>query len=198
MKVSKILGLVTVFTAVVLALVFLLNPSEGFKARRDQQRVNDLATLKKAIDFYLTENAKAETTVSSLLCEECSLSQDVYSYRSIKVGNSTTIERKHRYVNSTGWVPIDFSKNMKIGQTPIKDLPLDPLEDSLQIRKKFPFLSNFYPNTENFAYTFTPGKDGKYKLTALMESKNGLEKAATDGGTLEDRFEIGSDLQLAP
>ena len=194
-KFLPLLGIVMVFAVVGF---FLLNPAERSKQTRDQQRVTDLQELKKALDFFLTKNAKISSDTEKLLCTDCDLTKDVFSYRSIEIDSLTTKERHGRFVNGTGWIPIDFSANMKLGETPLKLLPVDPLEKGYNIRKTFPVVNLFFSNNEGFVYTFTPGKSGKYKLTAKMESKTGLEKAKDDGGTLDDRLEIGSDLSLRP
>ncbi len=198
MKLPKLLSvLVICFVAVVIS-VFLLNPSDRAKQTRDQQRITDLEQLKKALDYFLTKNAKTSSDTEKILCTDCDLARDVFSYRKLELAGIETKERHGRYVNGTGWIPIDFSANMRIGETPLSLLPIDPLEKGYSIRKTFPIVSLFSTNNEDYIYTFRPAKNGKYKLTAKLESKTGLEKAKDDGGTLDDRFEIGSDLDLKP
>ena len=198
MKLSKFLPVLVIGLVFVAAFIFLLNPSERSKQGRDQQRITDLENLKKALDYYLTKNAKVGPDNEKILCSDCNLAGDVFSYRSIDLGGVKTKERHGRYVNGTGWIPIDFSANMRLGETPISILPVDPAEKGYSIRTTFPIVGLFYNRTEDFVYTFRPAKNGKYKLTAKMESETGLEKAKDDGGTLEDRFEVGSDLKLKP
>ena len=92
----------------------------------------------------------------------------------------------------------DVSANVKLGETPLLLLPVDPLEKGYRVRQNFPLISMFFSSPEDFVYTFTAGKEGKYKLTAKMESNVGLEKAKDDGGNLDERLEVGSDLKLKP
>ena len=198
MKLNKLLLLPLLAILVVALFIFLINPRELSKQARDERRVADLEKLQRALDFYLTKNAKVVADKSKILCPDCSSGQDVFSYRSIVVAGITTKERARQYVNSTGWVPVDFSANVKLGETPLLLLPVDPLEKGYRVRQNFPLISMFFSSPEDFVYTFTAGKEGKYKLTAKMESNVGLEKAKDDGGNLDERLEVGSDLKLKP
>lgn len=198
MKANKLLLIPVVFVLVILIVIFLLKPSETSKKTRDEQRIADLEKIKKALDFYLSKNAKAGQNLETLLCTNCGTNFAVYSYREISVADTKTIAKKGQFVNGNGWVPVDFSQNMKIKETPLQLLPIDPFDESSEIWQKFPFLKSFYAERDSFGYTFTPGKDGKYKLTAKMESSQGLEKAANDKGSIKDSFEVGSDLNLKP
>lgn len=183
-----------VLLVIFIAFVFLYNPIEKGKEKRDRLRVADIDNLKKAVDFYITKNAKT----GAPLCENCALGVDVFSYRSITVGSTKTKEIKSQVVNNHGWVPLDLSLNMSLYETPLQLLPLDPLELTLTVRQRLPIISSSFPlEKEDYVYTFTPGADGKFKFTAKMESKTGLEKAKNDGGTLEDRYEVG-ELSLKP
>jgi len=176
--------------------VFFYKPFEKAKEARDKQRINDLKSIKKAIDFYITKNA----SVGAPLCEGCALGKDVFAYRNIniKLASASVKVKNSRFVNGTGWIPIDFSLNAPLYQTPLELLPVDPLEATFPVRQRLPLVKSFFPEEkEDFVYTFTPGFEGKYKLTAKMESKKGLEKAGSDGGTVVDRYEIG-ELSLAP
>lgn len=176
---------------------FLLNPAELLREMRDREREKDLETLRAAIETYINNNS-AEILVDSNFCPSCEEGK-VYSYSTEPVTpNVSTTARKSIVVNSTGWVPLDFSLNAKLGATPLKILPLDPLEKITLGFSKLPLLNSLAPKREGFIYTFSATKTGKYKLTAKMESKRGIEKAKNDGGHLNDRLEIGNDLDLKP
>lgn len=197
---KKVLIVLILLIILGLALFFVFDPLERMREARDTTRVNDLTSIKKAIDIYINNNAKDIAANPGLLCSNCSVGKEVFSYRSIKLIVSvsdtglTTVEKQKLYVNATGWLPLDLARNARIGQTPLKILPLDPLEKGYSIRSKLPFFSK----EENFVYTYTAGIDNKYKLTAKLESKKGLEKAKNDGGGIVDRIEIGTDLTLKP
>ncbi len=192
--VIKVLAGIAVVIVVILTFIFLYNPLEKNRQHRDQRRVADLRQLKKAIDFYITKNAKALPP----LCQNCAIGSDVFAFREIKLTNATVKVINKRFVNSHGWVPLDLSINAKLFGTPLNLLPIDPLEETFPIRQKLPIINGFFPSEkEDFVYTFTPGENGKYKLTAKMESETGLEEAKSDGGSLADRYEIG-ELSLVP
>ena len=192
-RVILIVVLVLILFSGLLVLV-VYNPMEKNREKRDEQRTVDLGNLKKAIDFYITKNAK----VNSPLCQGCNLGKDVFVYREIKLAKGNVKVVEQRFVNSHGWVPVDLSINAPLFQTPLKILPVDPLEETLPVRQKVPLLNGFFPKEkEDFVYTYTPGENGKYKLTAKMESRKGLEKASSDGGSIVDRYEIG-ELSLVP
>lgn len=189
--------LLGVFLLLIIATIAIvaLNPIEKAKEDRDQQRVADLTKLKKALDFYISKNAKS----GSPLCNKCALGTDVFSYRKIEVETVVAKGVESQFVNATGWIPVDFSLNAGLGKTPLNLLPIDPLEASYPTRQKLPLInSQFPPEKEAFVYTYTAGLEGKYKLTARMESKKGKDQAANDGGTLTDRLEIGNNLKLKP
>lgn len=189
-----IIGLVIIGVIGIIAWI-LFDPLEKLREVRDDQRISDLAKLKKAIDLYINNNAKDIAAKASLLCTNCKTGQEIFSFRSVELpGGSESTARHSTYINATGWVPLDLTLNAKIGQTPLKLLPIDPLEKGFLLRTKLPFLKR----QENFVYTYSAGLADKYKLTAKMESEKGLEKAKNDGGILDDRFELGTDLSLKP
>lgn len=193
----KKVALLFVIIIVVTSLVLLTNPIERLREMRDNQRVADLNNLKTAIENYISNNAREIANNKNSFCDICK-ANTVYSYREVSLNSDrNTTERKGLYVNSTGWLPLDLSKNAKIGTTHLKLLPLDPSEQAVLIRQKLPLLDIFGKVDSNLVYTFT-AKGDKYKLTAEMESKKGLEKAKNDSGTDDDRLEIGSDLTLKP
>lgn len=191
---KKVLIVLILLIILGVTLFFVFNPLEKMREARDTSRIDDLTALKKAIDKYIANNAKNIAANSNLLCDSCSDLNLIYSFRKINLGSSTTTEKQSLYVNGTGWVPLDLSLNSRIGQTPLQLLPLDPLEKGYNIRTRLPFFSK----SEDFVYTFTAGGSNKYKLTAKMESKKGLEKAKNDDGSIDDRIEIGTDLTLKP
>lgn len=169
--------IIAVFALLVLftAFNYFYNPAEKLREDRDKQRETDLTTLKKALDFYITKNAKN----GSPLCDSCNLRKSIYSFSEIEVNSFVTQAIPLRWVNGTGWIPVDFSLNAGLGETPLVVLPVDPF------------------NKDDYIYTYTPGENGKYKITAKMESKRGLAKASSDGGSLVDRYEVG-ELVLKP
>ena len=156
-------------------LLYLYNPSEKARQKRDNQRIADLEILKKSIDIYLANNGNE----SASMCDGCKLDNDVFASQPVTL--KSTISTKvvnSSAVNITGWIPIDFSLNAKINETPLSQLPQDPV--------------NLVP----YVYTYSPGKNGVYKLTAVLESAQNDNLEADDGGTDDARYEIGTGLSL--
>src|SRR3989304_3684841 len=109
MKLPKFLLVLVVGFVLVSVASLLFNPTERSKQTRDQQRITDLENLRKALDYFLTKNAKTSSDSEKILCVECDLTKDVFSYRKIEFSGEETKERQGRFVNGTGWIPIDFS-----------------------------------------------------------------------------------------
>ena len=159
------------------AVLYVYNPNEKARQKRDNQRIADLEYLKKSIDIYLTNNGNESVS----MCDGCKLDSDIFASQPIILkGTSSTKVINSNAVNITGWVPIDFSLNAKINETPLSQLPQDPL------------------NIDPHVYTYTPGKNGGYKLTAALESTSNDDLEADDGGIDNTRYEIGTDLSLPP
>lgn len=174
---SLLIIFVLLFVVVLLGSVgiYLINPLEKLREDRDRKRISQLDELQKAVKLYLRNNPS-----EARLCDNCSLGQTVFAHQGVRIGASEALVINSQSVGGPGWVPIDLSLNAGIGRTPLLTLPIDPL------------------NKDPFVYTFTPGQDGKFKITASFESKALLAKMATDGGTRVDRYEIGTDLSLVP
>ena len=171
-----VLGLAFILVVIGTGL-FLYNPFEKARLARDQQRIRDLDNLKIAIDTYLKNNHQEKIE----MCAGCRLEKTVFATGEVGFeGSFVPKVSAGSAVNITGWIPIDFSLNAKIGETPIKKLALDAV------------------NMAPYVYTYTPGKAGSYKLSAALESaqNDGLEK--DDGGIRDDRYEVGTNLTLPP
>ena len=179
MRVTLIQGVIGLFIIPSLLgfSLYLYNPSEKARNKRDDQRITDLEILKKSIDKYLANNDNKSAT----MCDVCKLDSDIFAAQSITLKSTNSAKVIDSIaVNVTGWIPIDFSLNAKINKTPISELPLDPT------------------NSEPYVYTYSPGKNGVYKLTASLESVKNDSLEADDGGIDDTRYEIGTDLGLPP
>ena len=159
------------------AVLYFYNPQEKARQKRDEQRIADLEYLKKSIDIYLTNNGNE----SADMCDGCKLDSDIFASQSVTLkGTSSTKVISSSAVNITGWIPIDFSLNAKINETPLSQLPQDPV------------------NLDPYVYTYTPGKNGGYKLTVALESAQNDTLEVDDGGTDDTRYEVGTGLNLPP
>lgn len=96
----ELLVVVAIIGILVGVVTIAINPAEMLKKSRDSKRLNDLASVRKAIDLALAQGG-ALSTVSCTAAAPCSSS------------TGTTA------VNGTGWVNVDVSKNLST-------LPVDP------------------------------------------------------------------------
>jgi hypothetical protein len=173
----KSLVVVLVIFIVFGGFLYWYDPYERARQSRDEIRIQKLQELDKAIQVYLENNDKTKAPT----CYGCGLGKDIFSTAPLDLKDTLKVkDSTSQAVNITGWVPIDFSLNARIGETPIKILPLDPLNES------------------PYVYTYTPGKNGTYKLSTALESgqNNGIE--IDDAGINDTRYELGNDLQLSP
>ena len=179
MRVTLIQGAIGLFLIVSFlgTSIYLYNPNEKARQVRDKQRIEALETIKKSIDKYLANNDNE----SAAMCDGGKLDSVIFAAQSITLKSTNSAKVIDSIaVNITGWVPIDFSFNSSIGETPINTLPLDPV------------------NSEPYVYTYSPGKNGVYKLTAALESAQNDNLETDDGGIDDARYEIGTGLSLPP
>ena len=173
----KSIIVVLVIFIVFAGLVYWYNPYEKARLSRDDTRVRQLQEIDRAIKVYLENNdkTKAET------CDGCTIGKEIFATGPLETQDSLKMTAVTSVaVNITGWVPLDFSLNAKIGETPLKFLFLDPL------------------NEPPYVYTYTPGKNGTYKLSTALESTQNDDTEIDDGGINDTRYELGNDLSLLP
>lgn len=175
--------------------VLILNPVELINQSRDSRRISDLEAINKALTLFsasggsftrsgdpagavyvsLPDDGPVATT-SPNSCPDLNL-PDI-SPRTYSCVSSANL----RKTDSSGWVPVNFS-NVP-GGSPFSSLPIDPVN---------------LATTGNY-YTYSVGS---WELTAKMESKKygsgGAGDVVTrDGGPGNARYEVGTDLTLAP
>ena len=179
-------------------MLLVLNPAQLLMQARDSNRIQDLATLSEALNYYTEDTASNGTpslgsanivypslgdpSATSTLGDACQGLGMLplpfsYSYRCAAPAN-------YRNVNGTGWVPVNFS-SVSIG-SPISELPVDPTDSS----------------SSRLYYTYTTN-GSQYELTAAMESAKyqlggPSDAVSTDGGTDAYLYEKGTNLALAP
>ena len=184
--------LITIGILAVLATtaVLMFNPVEYVRQSRDTRRIGDLGTISKAIDLYtvnkpaITELGTASVVYLSLpdtssTCGSHSLPllPSPWQYRCATAANL-------QKVDGTGWLPVNFS-SISSG-APLATLPIDPVNDDA--------------NAQYYAFT---ANGRKYEVFSVLESeKNFLggpnDKLSSDGGDDFSRYEVGSDLAIAP
>ncbi len=169
-----VIAVLAVLSAVV---VLILNPTELLRESRDGTRFSDLETLNKTLSLYVTDTAAAGWIATTT----CTAGTTAPTGGSCRTSTSTA-------TNGTGWVPLNLS--LISAGSPLSRLPIDPLNTTSSANQG---CSGTVPGCfYAFSASTTPGR---YKFFTRMESLKYQSKEWTEGGTLPDWFEVGSDLQ---
>jgi type IV pilus assembly protein PilA len=153
--------------AVLAAIVMLvLQPGEINKKNRDAARLTDLNNLQQAINIAVQEGSGA-----NLLCNG-----GAYPCH----GTSVTDGQAN---NGTGWVKVNVSGQKTIT---LPTLPKDPVNTAGVAGTGF----HYFYCADN-----SGGQEG-YEIDTGLESSNYASKAANDGGTDANLYEVGTNLNL--
>lgn len=187
----ELLIVIGVLATLSTASVLMLNPVEMLKQSRDTMRFNDLGSLNNALMlFQMASSAPIgtnQTVYISLPDLDNALPKDCaeYTLPVLPAGwsYSCALLSDYRKVDGNGWIPVDFGQISN--GSPLASLPVDPIND---------IQGNFY-------YAYTIG--GSWELNATVEaSKNNLgggnDRVSTDGGDDFTKYEVGTNLTLAP
>jgi hypothetical protein len=173
-----------------------------FQSTRDLQRLQDLNLLNSALNFYF-QNANLvdpdgpnldnrgvdelnPTIFVSVPVETDKFFSACFYYPNNKVYYIyQTNKNDYQKINGSGWIPINF---MEINFPSLSLLPVDPIN---KLNKGLYYLYAFKRNPL------------QYEIAAGFESvefqKGGkLDKTSTDGGNDDNRFELGTNLDLIP
>ncbi len=172
-------------------MVLIINPAELLRRARDSQRISDLATLKTAIGYYIT-NASTPYLGGANTNSTCNGGGGTKTMWATTSGVSATGWTAWTYSSSTlqktdgtGWVPINF--NSLTGGSPIGALPIDPANSSATANP-------------SLYYVYTcDATNLTFEIDANMESayyRNGGtgDVESTDGGDNPYLFEVGTVL----
>lgn len=171
--------IIVIAIIVILATILItsLNPNEMLKRSRDTRRLNDLATLNRAIAIYLTD---VETPNIGNCNNYAYVSRTGVPSGNLPPSPFTIASSNSRLVNGTGWLPINFESIT--GGSPISQLPVDP------------------STAGYYVYACTSSPSLGFELNARMESAKYMNLASNtnDGGNSERIYEIGSNLNILP
>jgi len=188
----ELLVVIAIIAVLSVVVILTLNPAALLRQSRDSGRISDLATITTATSLYILDATTPNLASSSFGYPACYLSSTsgngtsttkcgVFASASFATNASTT-SALYRSINSTGWIPVDFSK-MSAG-SPFGSLPVDPQNNS-----------SFY-----YAYAATSAGGYYFKLTAWMESRKYAtgtsDVISTDGGVNNNVLEGGNNLAL--
>lgn len=201
-------GLTYIEILIVLGVILLISGimtstfkiQKNFLKARDLQRIQDLISLNNILNSYLRsstlidldgpvlENRGIDESLPTIFV---SIPLEEYKFNDTYVYNTSTYyfyqvnKNDYQRIDGFGWIPINFQNMSYLN---IGYLPVDPINS---------FDSGLY-----YLYAFRK-LPPQYEITAKFESpeyqNNGLsDKVSTDGGNDENRFEIGSNLNLIP
>ncbi len=184
-----IIGLIALIAVIV---VLVLNPAKIFQEARDSQRISDLGHLNNVLSLYsiTVPGADLDGVFGGSCAVHCWIFPPagprlVASSCDFRYDNKTPFSLASRAVNGTGWVPVNLTTIL--GGSPLPAYPIDPvntISSDTQTSYFYSYGCNSVSNT--------------FELNANMESvryKNGgvNDVESTDGGSLNDVYEVGTD-----
>lgn len=215
----ELLIVITILVILGIFVVLLINPAEILAKSRDSQRISDLATLKGAMQLYLTDGtvsftncvasggtvpvSEADATTLAKIYTSLDEAPNATAYT---VGHYTVRTAADRQKNTgAGWVPVNFST--VTSGAPIEKLPIDPSADTaasstadISAGKYYRFAC--YSNGGKFEYEFDAGLES----AAWGPEATGVgNKGANDGGNANattsanggnNRYEVGNNLGI--
>jgi prepilin-type N-terminal cleavage/methylation domain-containing protein len=187
----ELLVVIAIIAILSIVIILTINPAELLRQSRDSNRISDLGTLKTALSLYLADTSSPNLASSSAGYGSCYISAvGSNATTSAKCGvftanytsDVTSSASNYRNVNSTGWLPVNFSQ-LSYG-SPFGTLPVDPV------------------NSLSYYYAYAATSTGyTFEIDAFMESKKygaggSNDVVTTDGGDNTSTFEVGSKLTL--
>ncbi len=180
-----VIGIIAILAT---ATVLVLNPAELLREARDSQRLSDLDSVKSALSLLL---ATATTTTvhfdNAPTTDYCATVWWTHvwgaasPFSAALTTASTTDETivgggtGMRGINGQGWIRTDLRG--ATGGSPVPALPVDPTASST---------TNFYAFACNQANL-------TFEIDANLESARYATKEASDGGSSNTVFEVGTD-----
>ncbi len=171
----ELLIVIAILAILATAVVLVLNPAQYLAQSRDTQRMNDLDTVKNAINLYLA----TATSVSWTPVTSCDLSA-VASCTNPPTGWTIGSASTSTAINGTGWINVPF--NALPNGSPLSKLPLDPV--------------NGISGGVTYYYGYKSSASQTFKLVGKLESSKYSPLMSTDGGTDNNWYEVGTDMSL--
>ncbi len=184
----ELLIVIGILAALAAVILLVINPAQLIKQSRDANRITELNQIDKALSIFQSFGGTSMGTHTNVYISIPSADSDCgYS-----TGNPLSLPTltdpnwhyvcsnsvNYRKINGTGWIPVDFTSVQSSAGTIFSSLPIDPINT----------VANGY------YYTYVPGS---WALSATMESEKYItENAASDGGKVPKRFELGNNIDL--
>lgn len=171
-----VVGILAVLATVV---VLVLNPAQLFAQARDARRVEDLNSIRGALNLYLTTVSSPDLdggthTICGAWAGASNASATTFSSTTVTSSISGVFT-----VGGVGWVPVNQASTT--GGSPLATLPRDPTNST----------------TYNYQY-LCDNTNKTFELNAEMESSRYAQSGAddvesTDGGNAASLYEVGND-----
>ncbi len=158
----ELLIVIAILAILAAAVVIVINPAEMLAQARDSQRVNDMNTIKSAINVYLAQTTTAIDLGACSAGGRCTFDPGAAN-GPFSTTTCTTIISTNT-VAGAGWVDVNFGGIP--GGSPIPYLPIDPTNSA----------------TYFYGYKCAEGTANVYELTARLESSKFSPRMALDGG----------------
>ena len=193
----ELLVVIAILAVLFIVVLLVLNPAQLLMQARDSNRIQDLATLSDALNYYSEDTASNGTSGSFGTANTVSLSIPDPSATSTAGDQCQGLgmpplpqapsawswdcaaASNYRNINATGWIPVNFN-SISVG-SPIGQIPQDPTN-----------------TTSSHLYYSYATNGSQYELTDEMESTKYIPQMSTDGGGYDGLYQAGTDLNLTP
>ncbi|MEZ4156961.1 MAG: type II secretion system protein [Candidatus Paceibacterota bacterium] len=178
----EILIVIGIMSILFNAVIVALNPQALFKNARDTQRLSDIAVIRSALLFYLSQSPNPSLENSPSFVCGTNFGASSADAASSPFVAPTLAHGGVRSIDGTGWIPIDL-ESLEIGSI-AQSLPIDPV------------------NNSEFFYAYSCDQTNlKFELNAKLESEKfqqgeDQDKHASDAGDNDQHYEIGTSLIL--
>jgi prepilin-type N-terminal cleavage/methylation domain-containing protein len=192
----ELLVVIAIIAILAIVVVLVLNPGQLIAQARDSNRIEDLATIKSALGYYLQDTPIPSLGAAGQCWMDGPKFNGVVTTSTCPwfVTASTTVNSTTTRSTSNGWMPVNVS-GVSVGP-PIAQWPADPSNIVGHAGGPFASGTDFF-----YSYAASTTAAGGYKVAANMESQKysagGPSDAETnDGGSSTSSYEQGTNLTL--
>ena len=180
----ELLAIVAILATIITATVVVMNPIEMLRQAEDTVRLNDFNSIHQTLNLFQSNRPGDSIGVPNIVyvsipsdsptCVGLGLPAlpSGWAYRCVTTANL-------RNINGTGWIPVNFTTIT--GRIPLTTLPIDPINTATS--------GNYYAYVTNGT---------SWALATIMGSRRHAPSALRDGGPDLARYEVGTNLTIAP
>ncbi|KKU46502.1 MAG: hypothetical protein UX65_C0003G0046 [Parcubacteria group bacterium GW2011_GWB1_46_8] len=182
----ELLIVIAILAILASTAVVVLNPAEILRKSRDSSRLQDLDSMRTALNYYIANTSTpvlgSQPTIGCMdqTVAPCTAGCTYSHLTGVFSGSTVSSASTTRTVGGAGWIPVALSS--LTGGSPLSSWPVDPTNSSTSAR--------YYAYQCNYANT-------TFTLYANMESatyKNGgsSDVESKDGGSIAAVYEVGT------